>query len=146
MYENYCKLLFWFHRTILLFSLILCFLFGIFQAFVGFSFGPPICGIATGNWGCGVFCGNAELKALLQVMAAGQTGRDLAYFTFKDDKLRDSIYKMYKFLCDKGSTVGMFLLKYLFCFALLLQEFGRFVIKNRHVFELNKSLLLMKNL
>nr|XP_018914273.1 PREDICTED: poly(ADP-ribose) glycohydrolase-like [Bemisia tabaci] len=76
------------------------------KAFVGFSFGPPICGIATGNWGCGVFCGNAELKALLQVMAAGQTGRDLAYFTFKDDKLRDSIYKMYKFLCDKRSTVG----------------------------------------
>ncbi|KAI5067121.1 hypothetical protein GOP47_0017649 [Adiantum capillus-veneris] len=40
-------------------------------------------GIATGNWGCGAFGGDVELKSLLQWMAASQAGRPfLHYFTF----------------------------------------------------------------
>ena len=39
--------------------------------------------IATGNWGCGAFGGDVQLKFLIQLLAASQNDRDLAYFTFK---------------------------------------------------------------
>ncbi|MCO5603199.1 hypothetical protein L7F22_057346 [Adiantum nelumboides] len=40
-------------------------------------------GIATGNWGCGAFGGDVELKSLIQWMAASQAGRPFVhYFTF----------------------------------------------------------------
>ncbi|CAH9101908.1 unnamed protein product [Cuscuta europaea] len=40
-------------------------------------------GIATGNWGCGVFHGNPELKAMLQWIAASQAMRPfISYYTF----------------------------------------------------------------
>lgn len=39
--------------------------------------------IATGNWGCGAFGGNAKLKFILQWIAASLAKRDLVYCTFK---------------------------------------------------------------
>lgn len=47
-------------------------------------------GVATGNWGCGVFGGNLALKCLLQWMAASQAGRPFVlYFSFQNpDALR----------------------------------------------------------
>jgi len=43
--------------------------------------------IATGNWGCGAFGGNKQLKAVQQIVAASECGVDLLYYTFrrKDD-------------------------------------------------------------
>ncbi|KAJ7514623.1 hypothetical protein O6H91_23G052700 [Diphasiastrum complanatum] len=42
-------------------------------------------GIATGNWGCGAFGGDLQLKSMLQWLAASQAGRPfLLYFTFGD--------------------------------------------------------------
>lgn len=42
-------------------------------------------GIATGNWGCGVFGGNLELKSMLQWLAASQAGRPyVLYFSFQN--------------------------------------------------------------
>ncbi|EDQ86467.1 uncharacterized protein MONBRDRAFT_33864 [Monosiga brevicollis MX1] len=38
--------------------------------------------IATGNWGCGIFGGDRQLKALLQWMAASALNYDLRYHTF----------------------------------------------------------------
>lgn len=32
-------------------------------------------GVATGNWGCGVFGGNLKLKSMLQWLVASQAGR-----------------------------------------------------------------------
>ncbi|GAQ91316.1 Poly (ADP-ribose) glycohydrolase [Klebsormidium nitens] len=44
-------------------------------------------GVATGNWGCGAFGGDVQLKALLQWMAATQAGRpQLLYCSFGDAK------------------------------------------------------------
>ena len=40
--------------------------------------------IATGNWGCGVFGGDIELKVLVQWMAASLAGRKVRYFGFGD--------------------------------------------------------------
>ena len=34
---------------------------------------------ATGNWGCGVFGGDARLKSLLQWMASSKAGREVLY-------------------------------------------------------------------
>ena len=61
----------------------------IFKAYVGFSFAndeekiPKT--IATGNWGCGVFGGNHELKFIQQWIAASLAKLDrLDYYTFGD--------------------------------------------------------------
>ncbi|XP_016323275.1 poly(ADP-ribose) glycohydrolase-like isoform X2 [Sinocyclocheilus anshuiensis] len=62
--------------------------------------------VATGNWGCGAFGGDTRLKALLQLMAASEAGRDVAYFTFGDEELVRDVHSLYKFLKDKCVTVG----------------------------------------
>lgn len=38
--------------------------------------------VSTGNWGCGAFEGDPELKLLIQWIAASFSGRDLLYFAF----------------------------------------------------------------
>lgn len=80
------------------------------KAYAGFkvingSPGVPT-GVATGNWGCGAFKGNPRLKALIQLAVCGHIGRNLAYFTFGDEKLRDDLYTMYVFLKENNVTVG----------------------------------------
>ncbi|XP_078055642.1 poly(ADP-ribose) glycohydrolase isoform X2 [Mustelus asterias] len=62
--------------------------------------------VATGNWGCGAFGGDARLKSLLQMMAATEAGRDVVYFTFGDRELMTEIYEMHRFLIEKEQTVG----------------------------------------
>lgn len=44
---------------------------------------------ATGNWGCGAYGGDPQYKFLLQWLAASYTGRDLIYFPFGDDRMRE---------------------------------------------------------
>uniref|UniRef100_A0A665VUT3 poly(ADP-ribose) glycohydrolase n=1 Tax=Echeneis naucrates TaxID=173247 RepID=A0A665VUT3_ECHNA len=62
--------------------------------------------VATGNWGCGAFGGDTRLKALIQMMAAAEAGRDVAYFTFGDLQLMRDVHKMHNFLTDRQVTVG----------------------------------------
>lgn len=62
--------------------------------------------MASGNWGCGVYRGDPQLKSLLQLMAAAEVGRDFAYFTFGDVPLRDSMASIHEFLFEKDVTVG----------------------------------------
>lgn len=62
--------------------------------------------VATGNWGCGVFGGDTRLKALLQMLAAAEAGRDVAYFTFGDVQLMTDVHRMHSFLCQQHATVG----------------------------------------
>ncbi|XP_028845831.1 poly(ADP-ribose) glycohydrolase [Denticeps clupeoides] len=62
--------------------------------------------VATGNWGCGAFRGDTRLKALLQLMAAAEAGRDMAYFTFGDAELMREVSDMHTFLTDRRVTVG----------------------------------------
>ncbi len=40
--------------------------------------------IATGNWGCGAFCGDPPHKAILQWLAASAEGRAVRYYSFGD--------------------------------------------------------------
>ncbi|TGZ76124.1 hypothetical protein CRM22_000007 [Opisthorchis felineus] len=62
--------------------------------------------VATGNWGCGAFRGNVDLKALIQMMACVQAGKSLAYFTFGDKALLAKLYDMYIFLSSNSVTVA----------------------------------------
>lgn len=62
--------------------------------------------VATGNWGCGAYQGDPRLKCLLQLMAAAVAGRDLVYFTFGDQQLRDDLFAMYSLISEKKLTVG----------------------------------------
>ncbi|XP_060861431.1 poly(ADP-ribose) glycohydrolase [Metopolophium dirhodum] len=96
------------------------------KSFAGFSWGQDSecsdVAIATGNWGCGAFRGDCHLKSLLQLMSAAQANRDVAYFTFGDTKLMDSIHSMHIFLKSKNITVGevsRILIKYYACLETL---------------------------
>ncbi|XP_076599395.1 poly(ADP-ribose) glycohydrolase isoform X2 [Chaetodon auriga] len=62
--------------------------------------------VATGNWGCGAFGGDTRLKALIQLMAAAEAGRDLAYFTFGDAQLMRDVHEIHTFLTERKVTVG----------------------------------------
>ena len=49
----------------------------------------PVC---TGNWGCGAFGGDLELKAMIQWLAASVAGRPrVAYLTFGDERLSSAL-------------------------------------------------------
>ena len=81
------------------------------QAYVGFnchdSHRDNLPAVATGNWGCGVFHGNPQLKVLLQLMAATVAGRSVVYFTFGDTELRDNVSEMYWHLVQQNVDIGM---------------------------------------
>jgi len=48
--------------------------------------------IVTGNWGCGAFGGNHELKFIQQWIAASFAGvKRLDYYTFKDKKMKNAV-------------------------------------------------------
>eukprot|EP00300_Choanocystis_sp_HF-7_P019314 c20301_g1_i4.p1 GENE.c20301_g1_i4~~c20301_g1_i4.p1 ORF type:complete len:513 (+),score=94.55 c20301_g1_i4:46-1584(+) len=49
------------------------------KAFVGFTASQSE-GVATGNWGCGMFRGDRGVKALIQWMAASQAGKAVHFF------------------------------------------------------------------
>lgn len=42
---------------------------------------------ATGNWGCGVFGGDPQLKSLIQWIAASANGRELKYYIYGDRRV-----------------------------------------------------------
>ncbi|MBN3302784.1 PARG glycohydrolase, partial [Amia calva] len=88
--------------------------------------------VATGNWGCGAFGGDTRLKALLQMMAAAEAGRDVAYFTFGDKDLMTDIHRMHSFLTQKDITVGTI--------YGLLEQYYSTVCKNCHTSRPEQSL------
>ena len=45
--------------------------------------------IATGNWGCGVFGGDAELKSLLQWISASMAEKSISYFPFDHEVIAE---------------------------------------------------------
>lgn len=44
---------------------------------------------ATGNWGCGAFGGDPQLKAILQWLAASAQGRGIVYYPFGDQRVAE---------------------------------------------------------
>jgi poly(ADP-ribose) glycohydrolase len=57
-------------------------------------------------WGCGVFNGDPELKAIIQLMACALSRRDLVFFTFGDVALEKLLLAVHRRLVDNGVSVG----------------------------------------
>lgn len=77
------------------------------KAFCGFSTDEEFpSSIATGNWGCGAFGGNLELKSIIQLLAAVESRRNLVYFTFGDYDLMENFFNLYERLVEKEVSVG----------------------------------------
>lgn len=47
-----------------------------------------------------------SLPALLQMLAAAEAGRDVAYFTFGDSQLMTDVHDMHSFLSQENMSVG----------------------------------------
>lgn len=62
--------------------------------------------IASGNWGCGAYNGDPKFKACLQIMAASQCDRELLYFTFHNQELKDELEKFFDHLVLNEINVG----------------------------------------
>ncbi len=59
--------------------------------------------IATGRWGCGAFRGNAQLKMVIQWLAASEAGKSVIFHCYEDPTLvrAGNVVKKYE-----GKTVG----------------------------------------
>lgn len=67
----------------------------------------PLLPLCTGNWGCGAFGGDLQLKAMIQWAAASAAGRPLmTYLTFSDEALADSLTRLTARLRQNGCTVA----------------------------------------
>ncbi|AEC08595.1 unnamed protein product [Arabidopsis thaliana] len=63
-------------------------------------------GVATGNWGCGVFGGDPELKIMLQWLAISQSGRPfMSYYTFGLQALQN-LNQVIEMVALQEMTVG----------------------------------------
>lgn len=60
--------------------------------------------ISTGNWGCGAFCGDPQLKILLQWCSASEAERSIQYSVF--DQSLEGFDKVKKKLEEEKWTVG----------------------------------------
>ena len=60
------------------------------------------------NWGCGVFGGYHDLKAILQLMAAAEAGVNVHYCTFGVTGLAPTLIELVAVLRSSKVTVGMY--------------------------------------
>ncbi|BFZ17777.1 hypothetical protein BsWGS_20815 [Bradybaena similaris] len=75
-------------------------------AFKGNEFTNHLPAVCTGNWGCGAFGGDKQLKAIIQWMAASAVNRDVCYFTFGDSKLCAELGQVYNIIKDNGVQIS----------------------------------------
>ena len=58
---------------------------------------PTLTHVATGNWGCGVFGGDPELKLVIQLIASSAAGQSMRYHSFGDQRLnQDAVGELTK--------------------------------------------------
>lgn len=60
----------------------------------------------SGSWGCGAYKGEKHYKAIIQLIAASESDRDLVYVSFEDDGFKGQLDEFYSHLLSKGYTVG----------------------------------------
>eukprot|EP01084_Bolivina_argentea_P119216 211398_1 len=82
------------------------------KSFIGYSISNDDIGhkmdvVSTGNWGCGIFRGDPQLKAMLQWISVSLSGRSVAYYTFKDRRVANGLLGGFmKQFNGKKITVG----------------------------------------
>ena len=62
--------------------------------------------MATGNWGCGAFQGDATLKSVTQWLAATRAGKALHYYPWDDGRVQTGFPALAGELVRRGVTVG----------------------------------------
>jgi poly(ADP-ribose) glycohydrolase len=63
--------------------------------------------VATGNWGCGVFGGDKQLKSLIQLMAASEAGRNnVIYFAYGEEEFAHELSDLTLWLRGLDAQVG----------------------------------------
>ncbi|XP_078447402.1 poly(ADP-ribose) glycohydrolase 1-like isoform X7 [Wolffia australiana] len=65
-----------------------------------------VLGVATGNWGCGAFGGDLEIKSMIQWLAASQAGRPFILYNTFGVKALQRLEEVTQFLLENGWTVG----------------------------------------
>lgn len=76
------------------------------KAWAGFGVTEVPEDIATGNWGCGAFGGDPQLKSLVQWMAATRVGKKLHYFPWDNREVHAGLPELAAYLVERGRTVG----------------------------------------
>jgi len=76
------------------------------KAYVSFVSPKSSCPIATGNWGCGAFNGNIQLKAVIQLMVATEVDRELYYYTWGNANQAKDMQQFFKILEAMSISVG----------------------------------------
>jgi len=61
----------------------------------------------TGNWGCGAFGGDLQLKAIEQILGASEAGFNLIYSTYKQNEFKQQLDTFWQWLVKNKVTVGM---------------------------------------
>jgi poly(ADP-ribose) glycohydrolase len=62
--------------------------------------------VATGNWGCGVFGGDVELKFLIQWVATSRAGKTMLYFPWDEEAIIERAPVVMEMLLKRRATVG----------------------------------------
>jgi poly(ADP-ribose) glycohydrolase len=76
------------------------------KAWAGFALPNAPSEIATGNWGCGVFGGDPELKSIIQWLACSRAGKTMNYFPFDNARVLQQLPELAEGLISRGATVG----------------------------------------
>ncbi|EFC39385.1 poly (ADP-ribose) glycohydrolase [Naegleria gruberi] len=77
----------------------------IIKSLSGFSSSKTMDKISTGNWGCGAFLGDVELKAIIQVISASLAQKSLVYYSFQRKEV-EVLAPLVEDLNKQGITVG----------------------------------------
>ena len=72
---------------------------------VGGGGAPTPGAVATGNWGCGAFLGDLQVKAVLQWLAASIAGRPIEYYSFGEPGLDDGLRHLARALGLGGAAL-----------------------------------------
>lgn len=62
--------------------------------------------IASGLWGCGAFNGDPVRSAIIQLIACAQSGRNLAFYTFRDQVLESTLADLFECFVVNKTTVA----------------------------------------
>jgi poly(ADP-ribose) glycohydrolase len=66
-------------------------------------------GIATGNWGCGIFNGDKILKFIIQLLAASAANRTgMLYHTYNDPTLQKTLFNIHQVFVKRKETIRMY--------------------------------------
>jgi len=76
------------------------------KTFAGFNVENTPDHIATGNWGCGIFGGDVELKSIIQWIAASRSGKKMHYYPWSQARVFNKLPELSETLVRKNITTG----------------------------------------